>query len=239
MEDNDLIIICVTIISLVIIVSVASFAMSGYNPLNPKGGVLSSNDLQLNMTGYDYKLVTNSSMVVNGVTASCVVYNVSGNDDNFNLTILTIPDSESFKDFSMLNGTASDISTVVHLNGCYYAIQFTGANYIHNNVNYINSILLTKGIVDANNNTNSGVVSNSQSTNSANSAPSSSNSGSDDGSINKDPNTNDEGLFSGVAKMRYCTTHGWVVTHGSNRCPYCEEEGLDSRTVKGSTHYVD
>ena len=90
MKDNDLIIICVTIISLVIIVSVASFAMSGYNPLNPKGSVLSSNDLQLNMTGYDYKLVTNSSMVVNGVTASCVVYNVSGNDDNFNLTIFII-----------------------------------------------------------------------------------------------------------------------------------------------------
>jgi len=36
---------------------------------------------------------------------------------------------------------------------------------------------------------------------------------------------------------RYCTTHGRVTTGSDLKCPYCEAEGLDSRTVKGSTEY--
>ncbi len=36
---------------------------------------------------------------------------------------------------------------------------------------------------------------------------------------------------------RYCTTHGRVTTGEDLKCPYCEAEGLDSRTVKGSTEY--
>ena len=36
---------------------------------------------------------------------------------------------------------------------------------------------------------------------------------------------------------RYCTTHGRVTTGEDLQCPYCKAEGLDYRTVKGSTEY--
>ena len=47
-----------------------------------------------------------------------------------------------------------------------------------------------------------------------------------------------QGAGDGTTKTRYCTTHGRVAVGADNRCPYCEAEGLDSRTVKGSTEYV-
>ena len=46
------------------------------------------------------------------------------------------------------------------------------------------------------------------------------------------------GTGDGTTKTRYCTTHGRVAVGEDNRCPYCEAEGLDSRTVKGSTEYI-
>ena len=48
----------------------------------------------------------------------------------------------------------------------------------------------------------------------------------------------DYGAGEGTTKTRYCTTHGRVAVGDDNRCPYCEAEGLDSRTVKGSTEYI-
>ena len=48
----------------------------------------------------------------------------------------------------------------------------------------------------------------------------------------------DQGAGDGTTKTRYCTTHGRVAVGSDNRCPYCEAEGLDSRTVKGSTEYI-
>ena len=48
----------------------------------------------------------------------------------------------------------------------------------------------------------------------------------------------DQGAGDGTTKTRYCTTHGRVAVGSDIRCPYCEAEGLDSRTVKGSTEYV-
>lgn len=48
----------------------------------------------------------------------------------------------------------------------------------------------------------------------------------------------DYGAGDGTTKTRYCTTHGRVAVGSDNRCPYCEAEGLDSRTVKGSTKYI-
>lgn len=48
----------------------------------------------------------------------------------------------------------------------------------------------------------------------------------------------DYGAGDGSTKTRYCTTHGRVAVGSDNRCPYCEAEGLDSRTVKGSTEYI-
>jgi len=48
----------------------------------------------------------------------------------------------------------------------------------------------------------------------------------------------DYGAGDGTTKTRYCTTHGRVAVGSDNRCPYCEAEGLDSRTVKGSTEYI-
>lgn len=48
----------------------------------------------------------------------------------------------------------------------------------------------------------------------------------------------DYGAGDGTTKTRYCTTHGRVAVGEDNRCPYCEAEGLDSRTVKGSTEYI-
>lgn len=41
----------------------------------------------------------------------------------------------------------------------------------------------------------------------------------------------------GTTRTRYCTTHGRVAVGSNNQCPYCQQEGLDSRTVKGSTEY--
>lgn len=46
------------------------------------------------------------------------------------------------------------------------------------------------------------------------------------------------GTGDGTTKTRYCTTHGRVAVGSDNRCPYCEAEGLDSRTLKGSTEYI-
>ena len=48
----------------------------------------------------------------------------------------------------------------------------------------------------------------------------------------------DYGAGDGTTKTRYCTTHGRVAVGSDNRCPYCDAEGLDSRTVKGSTEYI-
>ena len=48
----------------------------------------------------------------------------------------------------------------------------------------------------------------------------------------------DYGAGDGTTKTRYCTTHGRVAVGDDNLCPYCLEEGLDARTVKGSTEYV-
>ena len=48
----------------------------------------------------------------------------------------------------------------------------------------------------------------------------------------------EQGAGDGTTKTRYCTTHGRVAVGDDNRCPYCEAEGLDSRTVKGSTEYI-
>ena len=48
----------------------------------------------------------------------------------------------------------------------------------------------------------------------------------------------EQGAGDGTTKTRYCTTHGRVAVGSDNRCPYCEAEGLDSRTVKGSTEYI-
>ena len=45
------------------------------------------------------------------------------------------------------------------------------------------------------------------------------------------------GTGDGTTKTRYCTTHGRVTTGEDLQCPYCKAEGLDSRTVKGSTEY--
>ena len=36
---------------------------------------------------------------------------------------------------------------------------------------------------------------------------------------------------------RYCTTHGRVTTGDDFKCPYCQAEGVDARTLKGSTEY--
>ena len=46
------------------------------------------------------------------------------------------------------------------------------------------------------------------------------------------------GTGDGTTKTRYCTTHGRVAVGDDNLCPYCQQEGLDARTVKGSTEYI-
>ena len=48
----------------------------------------------------------------------------------------------------------------------------------------------------------------------------------------------DYGAGDGTTKTRYCTTHGRVAVGSDNLCPYCQQEGLDARTVKGSTEYI-
>lgn len=48
----------------------------------------------------------------------------------------------------------------------------------------------------------------------------------------------DQGAGDGSTKTRYCTTHGRVAVGSDNLCPYCLEEGLDARTLKGSTEYI-
>ena len=46
------------------------------------------------------------------------------------------------------------------------------------------------------------------------------------------------GTGDGTTKTRYCTTHGRVAVGEDNLCPYCQQEGLDARTVKDSTEYI-
>ena len=48
----------------------------------------------------------------------------------------------------------------------------------------------------------------------------------------------DYGAGDGTTRTRYCTTHGRVATGEDNLCPYCQQEGLDARTVKDSTEYI-
>jgi len=59
-----------------------------------------------------------------------------------------------------------------------------------------------------------------------------------DSSNSEHVEASDQGAGDGTTKTRYCTTHGRVAVGSDNRCPYCEAEGLDSRTVKGSTKYI-
>lgn len=42
----------------------------------------------------------------------------------------------------------------------------------------------------------------------------------------------------GSTRTRYCADHGRIVVGSDDRCPYCEQKGLDSRTRSGSTKYV-
>lgn len=212
MESNKLIIICLTVILCCLIVAGTVFLVSGsgINLFSQEEKILATGDLKLNLTGYNYKLVSNQS-TGSGFTET---YNVNGQGDSFTLTITVSSDNPS---------STSAVASTQYLNGKNYLIQMSGGNQEHNTQGYLESLIITKGSQNQGTTSDSGTSSSSSSSKSVSKDTSSSSSSSSSS--------------SGV-KTRYCTTHGRVVTDGSNTCPLCVQEGLDSRTVKGSTEYV-
>ena len=188
-ESNKLIIICLTVIFVLLNsgrYSIFSFWF-WYKSFFTRRKDFSYRNLKLNLTGYNYKLVSNQS-TGSGFTET---YNVNGQGDSFTLTITVSSDNPS---------SSSAVASTQYLNGKNYLIQMSGGNQEHNTQGYLESLIITKGSQNQGTTSDSGTSSSSSSSKSVSKDTSSSSSSS--------------GSSSGV-KTRYCTTHGRVVTDGS------------------------
>lgn len=153
------------IIILVFIVIVLVFALSFFAFLPDSSGekILTSGDLQLNMTGYDYSLSSNTT------TDSGYIeyYDVNGNGDSFTLTIMVVEDTYNVGDVgnlgTSLTGAVNAVAVTKYINGKYYWIQISGGNSEHNTEDYLESIILTQGSDAPVNATSSNVESSSTS----------------------------------------------------------------------------
>lgn len=152
------------IICLIILGVVFAVYGDGNNPLsslvNHEDKILQINDLQLNMTGYDYKLTGNSSSKVGDAQVNTLTYDVNGNGDSFTLTVMVADDvggSSPLESSVSINGA---VAKDLYINGKYYWVQLSGANDKHSTVEYLDSIILSE-------NTTKNTTSNSSSSSSS------------------------------------------------------------------------
>ena len=137
------------LICLIILGVVYAVYNDGDNPISSlvhkEDKILQISDLKLNMTGYDYKLIGNSSTNIGDSQATDLAYQVNGNGDSFTLTVITVDAAGA--DPSLLEGNISANGAVakeLYINDKYYWVQITGANKDHNTQEYLDSIILSK-----------------------------------------------------------------------------------------------
>lgn len=145
-DNSKKIIIGLGIVILVIILLFGIFAFGLHRTSN---SILTVGDLELNMTGFDYHLEKNTTLNGGSITGYSASYSVSGDNDNFKLTVIVINGSygsEKLKNLgSQLFGTVGTVSTTRYINGNLYWIQISSGNSQHNNQAFLESIIITKG----------------------------------------------------------------------------------------------
>lgn len=211
---NKIIIIGITIL---IIVGIIAGAYYYYQYNSEK--VLKIGDLQLNMTGYTYEETSNSSVTSGVVNGQSYYYKVDGHGDSFYLTVVITEDTFNLGNLGdsnvTVNGGLNAVAVTKYINGKYYWIQLSYCNDEHCTADYLNSIIITQGTTPPTTDTGTSTTTNTND---------------DDG--------DDSGSHEGKTKTRYCTTHGRVAVVQGTLCPQCLEEGLDARTVVGSTEWI-
>ena len=202
-RSNKGIIIGLLVVVFVVIVGLVGFAALGSDN---SGKVLCVGDLELNMTGYDYKLDSNTSVDNSGVSGYTETYSVNGQGDNFKLTVSVIDDNLGIGNVgdlgTVLSGDLNAVAVTKYINGKYYWIQISFANDNHNTKEYLESIIITQSDQVPDNNT--------QTVSSA----SSSNSGSSHSSDNDEYYTGPSGDGSIITTRNGPTEGGGYNYHG-------------------------
>ena len=172
--------------------------------------ILKTGDLELNMSGYNYELVSNTSTSSSGVNGYSEVYSVNGNGDSFSLTIMVCDDVTNSgvldNTSTTLSGSLNAVAVVKYINGKYYWIQISGGNSEHNTEAYLNSIILTQG-TDVPNDTSTVSASTSTSKSSSN--------------VCTEHDTNGDGYCTKCGRFTgsyFCDEHD---TNGDGYCTKC------------------
>lgn len=107
------------------------------NTTSSEPNILSSGDVELNLTGYEFQESSNTPSSDGGYSET---YSVTGQGDSFTITITAIPETVDSS-----TTTGGDVSSSFYLNGMHYIIEITGGNSQHHSQSFLDSILLTQG----------------------------------------------------------------------------------------------
>ncbi len=216
MESRSIIIAVLIAIIIILVAGIGFVLING--GLGNEEKILKTGDLELNMTGYNYKLLSNSSTSVSGVSGYSEVYSVDGNGDSFTLTIMVVDDvigaGTLGETSTSLSGALNAVAVNRYINGKYYWIQITGGNTEHNTEAYLESIILTQGTDVANATIGTTTVS-------ASTTSSSSSSSSSSGVVCTEHDTNGDGYCTKCGRYTrttYCDEHD---TNGDGYCTKC------------------
>ena len=174
-------------------------------------------DLEINLTGYDYNLESNISTDSNGVSGYVETYDVNGEGDNFKLTIMVVDDTYNIGNVgnlgTTLSGSLNAVAITKYINGKYYWIQISFANDNHNSETYLESIILTQGS-DIPNETTTNADSSSQASPSSSSSSSSDNSrpsqAEREAAIQRSNSENEHDVFYDPIADRYYDEYGYI-----------------------------
>ena len=215
MESRSIIIAVLIAIIIILVAGIGFVLING--GLGNEEKILKTGDLELNMSGYNYKLLSNTSTSTSGVSGYSEVYSVDGNGDSFTLTIMVVDDvigaGTLGETSTSLSGALNAVAVNKYINGKYYWIQITGGNTEHNTEAYLESIILTQGtdVVNA----TIGTTTVSASTTSSSSSSSSS------GVVCTEHDTNGDGYCTRCGRYTrttYCDEHD---TNGDGYCTKC------------------
>ena len=214
MDKGKIIIILLVVIILILAVGIGLMLTGGFGNQEK---ILKTGDLEINMTGYNYKLVSNTSTSASGVNGFSEVYSVDGNGDSFSLTIMVVDDSTGngvLNDASTtLSGTLNAVAVIKYINGKYYWIQISGGNNEHNTENYLNSIIITQG--------SDAPITSTNTVSASTSSSSSSSSSSSDSVVCTEHDTNGDGYCTKCGRRTVtsdCPAHD---TDGDGYCTLC------------------
>lgn len=215
MESRSIIIAVLIAIIIILVAGIGFVLING--GLGNEEKILKTGDLELNMSGYNYKLLSNTSTSTSGVSGYSEVYSVDGNGDSFTLTIMVVDDvigaGTLGETSTSLSGALNAVAVNKYINGKYYWIQITGGNTEHNTEAYLESIILTQGtdVVNA----TIGTTTVGASTTSSSSSSSSS------GVVCTEHDTNGDGYCTRCGRYTrttYCDEHD---TNGDGYCTKC------------------